>query len=286
MLEHTAHSVNIKERLDFSCALFAPDGSLIANAPHIPVHLGSMGDSVQSILRSKQLAPGDAYLLNTPYNGGTHLPDLTVVTPVFDARGRRLRYFVASRAHHADIGGSTPGSMPPTSRSIDEEGVLLDGVQIVAGGELLETEVRAAARARPISGAQSRPEHRRSQSTARRQRARRRRARAAHRSASAFVPSSATCGTCSTTPRPACAPRSRGCATGASRSSSTAASGSASPSASTRRGGARPSTSRARRPRAPATSTRRRRSCARPCCTCSGRWSARAFRSTPAASSR
>ncbi len=144
VLEHTAHSVNIKERLDFSCALFAPDGSLIANAPHIPVHLGSMGDSVQSILRSKQLAPGDAYLLNTPYNGGTHLPDLTVVTPVFDARGRRLRYFVASRAHHADIGGSTPGSMPPTSRSIDEEGVLLDGVQIVARGELLETEVRTA----------------------------------------------------------------------------------------------------------------------------------------------
>ena len=88
VLEHTAHSVNIKERLDFSCALFAADGSLIANAPHIPVHLGSMGDSVQSILRSKKLAPGDAYLLNTPYNGGTHLPDLTVVTPVFDARGR------------------------------------------------------------------------------------------------------------------------------------------------------------------------------------------------------
>jgi 5-oxoprolinase (ATP-hydrolysing) len=144
VLENTAHSVNIKERLDFSCALFAPDGSLIANAPHIPVHLGSMGDSVESILRSKQLAPGDAYLLNTPYNGGTHLPDLTVVTPVFDARGRRLKYFVASRAHHADIGGSTPGSMPPTSRSIDEEGVLLDGVQIVAGGELLETEVRTA----------------------------------------------------------------------------------------------------------------------------------------------
>jgi len=144
VLENTAHSVNIKERLDFSCALFAPDGSLIANAPHIPVHLGSMGDSVQSILRAKRLAPGDAYLLNTPYNGGTHLPDLTVVTPVFDARGRRLKYFVASRAHHADVGGSTPGSMPPTSRSIDEEGVLLDGVQIVAGGELLETEVRAA----------------------------------------------------------------------------------------------------------------------------------------------
>jgi 5-oxoprolinase (ATP-hydrolysing) len=142
VLENTAHSVNIKERLDFSCALFDPDGSLIANAPHIPVHLGSMGDSVQSILKSQQLAPGDAYLLNTPYNGGTHLPDLTVVTPVFDAAGKKLRYFVASRAHHADVGGSTPGSMPPTSRSIDEEGVLFDGVQIVANGELLEAEVR------------------------------------------------------------------------------------------------------------------------------------------------
>ena len=143
VLEHTAHSVNIKERLDFSCALFAADGSLIANAPHIPVHLGSMGDSVQSILKSRKLTPGDAYLVNSPFNGGTHLPDLTVVTPVFDERGRKLRYFVASRAHHADVGGSTPGSMPPDSRSIDEEGVLFDGVQIVVGGELLEDEVRA-----------------------------------------------------------------------------------------------------------------------------------------------
>jgi 5-oxoprolinase (ATP-hydrolysing) len=143
VLEHTAHSVNIKERLDFSCALFAADGALIANAPHMPVHLGSMGDSVQSILRSKKLEAGDAYLVNTPYNGGTHLPDLTVVTPVFDAFGRKLRYFVASRAHHADIGGSTPGSMPPSSRTIGEEGVLFDGVRIVAGGKLLETDVRA-----------------------------------------------------------------------------------------------------------------------------------------------
>jgi 5-oxoprolinase (ATP-hydrolysing) len=142
VLENTAHSVNIKERLDFSCALFDADGALIANAPHMPVHLGSMGDSVQSILRSKQLAPGDAYLLNSPYNGGTHLPDLTVVTPVFDTAGKKLRYFVASRAHHADIGGITPGSMPPTSRTIDEEGVLFDGVHIVANGELREAEVR------------------------------------------------------------------------------------------------------------------------------------------------
>jgi 5-oxoprolinase (ATP-hydrolysing) len=143
VLEQTAHSVNIKERLDFSCALFADDGSLIANAPHIPVHLGSMSDSVQSILRAKQLRPGDAYLLNTPYNGGTHLPDMTVVSPVFDPHGRQLRYFVASRAHHADVGGVTPGSMPPASRTIHEEGVLFDAVQIVAGGEFREAEVRA-----------------------------------------------------------------------------------------------------------------------------------------------
>src|SRR6185503_710309 len=130
VLEQTAHSVNIKERLDFSCALFDGDGMLIANAPHIPVHLGSMSDSVQSILRTKQLAAGDAYLVNTPYNGGTHLPDMTVISPVFTAEGRKLRYFVASRAHHADIGGITPGSMPPGSRSIEEEGVLFDGVRI------------------------------------------------------------------------------------------------------------------------------------------------------------
>ena len=143
VLERTAHSVNIKERLDFSCAVFAADGALIANAPHIPVHLGSMGDSVQSILRTHRPAPGDSYLLNSPYAGGTHLPDMTVVTPVFDASGKRLRYLVASRAHHADVGGRTPGSIPPDSRSIDEEGVLVDGVRIVAAGEFLEADVRA-----------------------------------------------------------------------------------------------------------------------------------------------
>jgi 5-oxoprolinase (ATP-hydrolysing) len=142
VLEQTAHSVNIKERLDFSCALFADDGTLIANAPHIPVHLGSMSDSVQSVLRAKQLRPGDAYLLNTPYNGGTHLPDMTVISPVFDSGGRQLRYLVASRAHHADIGGITPGSMPPGSRTIHEEGVLFDAVQIVADGEFREAAVR------------------------------------------------------------------------------------------------------------------------------------------------
>ncbi|HVS22579.1 MAG TPA: hydantoinase B/oxoprolinase family protein [Gammaproteobacteria bacterium] len=141
VLERSAHSVNIKERLDFSCALFDAEGGLIANAPHIPVHLGSMGDSVQSVLRLSP-RPGDSYLLNTPYNGGTHLPDVTVVTPVFAPGGRRLRYVVASRAHHADIGGITPGSMPPQSRTIHEEGVLLDGVRIVARGRFHEAELR------------------------------------------------------------------------------------------------------------------------------------------------
>src|SRR5690606_7299310 len=125
-----------------SCAIFTATGDLIANAPHIPVHLGSMSDSVRSILAAQPLAPGDAYCLNTPYNGGTHLPDVTVVTPIFDAAGEHLRYFVASRARDADIGGSTPGSMPPASTTIAEEGVLLDGVRIVARGELLEDEVR------------------------------------------------------------------------------------------------------------------------------------------------
>ncbi len=141
VLENTAHSVNIKERLDFSCALFDPDGELVANAPHIPVHLGSMGDSVRSVLRRRP-KPGEMYLLNTPYNGGTHLPDVTVVTPVFAPRGTRLRYVVASRAHHADIGGITPGSMPPGSRTISDEGVLLDGVRIVARGIFHEAEIR------------------------------------------------------------------------------------------------------------------------------------------------
>ena len=148
VLESAAHSVNIKERLDFSCALFDADGELIANAPHIPVHLGSMGDSVRSVLRLEP-RPGDSYVLNTPYNGGTHLPDLTVVTPVFAPRGRRLRYVVASRAHHADIGGITPGSMPPASRTIEEEGVLLDGVRIVAHGRFAEAEFRRLLAAAP-----------------------------------------------------------------------------------------------------------------------------------------
>ncbi len=142
-LENTAHSVNIKERLDFSCALFDRAGGLIANAPHIPVHLGSMGDSVRAVIASRAgtLRPGDAVMLNNPYRGGTHLPDVTVVTPVFDRAGAELLFWVASRGHHADIGGITPGSMPPDSTEIGQEGILIDDVLLVEGGRLREQAV-------------------------------------------------------------------------------------------------------------------------------------------------
>ncbi|GAA2267002.1 hydantoinase B/oxoprolinase family protein [Streptomyces amakusaensis] len=144
-LENTAHSVNIKERLDFSCALFDPDGNLIANAPHIPVHLGSMGESIKEVLRRRGRAgmrPGDVYAINDPYHGGTHLPDVTVVTPVFGPDGSELRFLVASRGHHAEIGGITPGSMPAFSRTIEEEGVLFDDWLLVRDGRLREQETR------------------------------------------------------------------------------------------------------------------------------------------------
>ena len=141
-LENTAYSVNIKERLDFSCAVFDGAGGLIANAPHMPVHLGSMGDSVRAVIaqRGAAMRPGDVFMLNDPYRGGTHLPDITVVTPVFDADGATIPFYVASRGHHADIGGTTPGSMPPDSRTIDEEGVLIGDFQLVANGRLREAE--------------------------------------------------------------------------------------------------------------------------------------------------
>ncbi|MDX3352160.1 hydantoinase B/oxoprolinase family protein [Streptomyces sp. ME01-24h] len=144
-LENTAHSVNIKERLDFSCALFDPEGNLIANAPHIPVHLGSMGESIKEVLRRNEgtMRPGDAYAVNDPYHGGTHLPDVTVVTPVFDDEGRSLLFLVASRGHHAEIGGLTPGSMPAFSRTVHEEGVLFDNWLLVRDGRLREDETRA-----------------------------------------------------------------------------------------------------------------------------------------------
>ena len=143
-LANTATSVNIKERLDFSCALFDTQGNLIANAPHMPVHLGSMGESVQEIMRRRgdTMRPGDVYVLNAPYAGGTHLPDITVVMPVFLTSGQPS-FYVAARGHHADIGGITPGSMPSHSSHIDEEGVLLDNVQLVAQGIFLEAELRA-----------------------------------------------------------------------------------------------------------------------------------------------
>ena len=178
-LENTALSVNIKERLDFSCALFDPDGMLVANAPHIPIHLGSMSESVRTVLRENRgrMKPGDVYCVNAPYNGGTHLPDVTVITPVFedakaageageaeagdtrmDDRSRpgaaadpgstdegapRLLFFVASRGHHADVGGSMPGSMPPDARTVEEEGVLFDNFKLVDGGRFLEAKLRA-----------------------------------------------------------------------------------------------------------------------------------------------
>ena len=141
-LANTAHSVNIKERLDFSCAIFDQGGNLVANAPHMPVHLGSMGESVKSVITAKgdELQPGDVYAINAPYNGGTHLPDVTVVTPVFE--DGEVLFYVASRGHHADIGGISPGSMPPNSCTVEDEGVLLDNVKIVSQGRFLEKEVR------------------------------------------------------------------------------------------------------------------------------------------------
>ena len=144
-LERTAHSVNIKERLDFSCALFDADGGLVANAPHMPVHLGSMGASVRAVRdRHPVLRPGEAFALNNPYAGGTHLPDITVVMPVFMTGPGEADYYVAARGHHADVGGVQPGSMPPFSHSIQEEGVLLDALPIMREGRFLQAETLAA----------------------------------------------------------------------------------------------------------------------------------------------
>jgi 5-oxoprolinase (ATP-hydrolysing) len=145
VLQNTSLSVNIKERLDFSCAIFDATGGLVANAPHIPVHLGAMGESVRTVLRHRggSLRPGDVVALNNPYNGGTHLPDVTVITPVFDPDGREIRFFVGSRGHHADIGGITPGSTPPASRTLEEEGVVIDDFLLVDAGEFREARFRA-----------------------------------------------------------------------------------------------------------------------------------------------
>ena len=148
-LANTAYSVNIKERLDFSCAVFNQHGDLIANAPHMPVHLGSMGESIKTVIREntaangKAIKPGNVYVLNAPYNGGTHLPDITVITPVFDSAGQQILFYVGSRGHHADIGGISPGSMPPNSKVVEEEGVLIDNFLLVEQGRLREAETRA-----------------------------------------------------------------------------------------------------------------------------------------------
>lgn len=145
-LQNTAYSVNIKERLDFSCAVFAHDGSLVANAPHMPVHLGSMDRAVETIIRENKgrIAPGDVYVINAPYNGGTHLPDITVCTPVFDDRKKNILFWVASRGHHADVGGISPGSMSPVATTIEEEGVLFDNFKVIDRGRFREKELVAA----------------------------------------------------------------------------------------------------------------------------------------------
>ena len=139
-LQNTAYSVNIKERLDFSCAVFDADGTLVANAPHMPVHLGSMDRAVETIIRENKgrIAAGDVYVINAPYNGGTHLPDITVCTPVFDDEAREILFWVASRGHHADVGGISPGSMSPNARTIEEEGVYIDNFKLVDRGRFRE----------------------------------------------------------------------------------------------------------------------------------------------------
>jgi 5-oxoprolinase (ATP-hydrolysing) len=164
-LQQSARSVNIRERLDFSCALFDGDGQLVANAPHIPVHLGSMGESVRGLLDAVARrvlpppGPGDAIAANDPFHGGTHLPDITVITPVFAAAaaGGSPLFYVACRGHHADVGGLTPGSMPPFSRSLAEEGLLLDNVPLLVGGVLQREEWRRLRSCWPTSRPRSPP---------------------------------------------------------------------------------------------------------------------------------
>ncbi len=143
-LSNTAYSVNIKERLDYSCAIFDPEGGLVANAPHMPVHLGSMGESIKQVIQNNQgnMHPGDVYMLNDPYHGGTHLPDVTVITPVFDETQESILFYVGSRGHHADIGGRTPGSTPPDSTTVEEEGVLIHNFLLVEKGEFREAKTR------------------------------------------------------------------------------------------------------------------------------------------------
>ena len=153
-LQNTAYSVNIKERLDFSCALFDTEGNLIANAPHMPVHLGSMGESIKTVIRENagKMQSGDVYVLNDPYHGGTHLPDITVITPVYLGTATQPTFYVGSRGHHADIGGITPGSMPPFSTRIEEEGVQINNFLLVDRGVLREAEMMALLSGRAVAG--------------------------------------------------------------------------------------------------------------------------------------
>ncbi|MBX9872751.1 MAG: hydantoinase B/oxoprolinase family protein, partial [Burkholderiaceae bacterium] len=153
-LQNTAYSVNIKERLDFSCALFDTEGNLIANAPHMPVHLGSMGESIKTVIRENvgRMQPGDVYVLNDPYHGGTHLPDVTVITPVYLEGRTEPTFYVGSRGHQADIGGTTPGSMPPFSTRIEEEGVQIQNFKLVDRGVLREAEILALLSGAAVAG--------------------------------------------------------------------------------------------------------------------------------------
>ena len=210
VLENTAASVTIKERLDFSCAVFDAAGDLIANAPHMPVHLGSMGASVKAIIaQNPEMAPGDVFVLNAPYNGGTHLPDITVVRPVWDEAGARVLFFTAARGHHTDVGGLTPGSMPPDSRTIHDEGAYIDNWKLVDARAVPRGgDAGAAARGRRIRCGRRRST---SPTCGRRWRP----ARRGRRSSGGWSGSSGstwcrpTCGTCRTMPRSACGGRSR-----------------------------------------------------------------------------
>ncbi len=206
-LRATAHSVNIKERLDFSCAVFDAGGGLIANAPHMPVHLGSMGESIAMVAarNAGAMRPGDVYMLNDPYHGGTHLPDVTVVTPVFGEAGREILFYVASRGHHAEIGGITPGSMPAFSTQVDEEGVVIDNWLLVRDGKLREAETAAPAGIRAVPVPQPRGEPGRPARADRRQRARGLSSCGGWCSSSALTWCTPTWGTCRTTPRRPCA---------------------------------------------------------------------------------
>jgi 5-oxoprolinase (ATP-hydrolysing) len=172
-LQNTAYSVNIKERLDFSCAVFDRTGALVANAPHMPVHLGSMDRSVETIIRLNEgdMHPGDVFALNAPYNGGTHLPDITVVTPVFsDDESEEILFFTASRGHHADVGGTAPGSMTPLATVVDEEGVLIDNFRLVERGTVPRGGAAGDPDRPPLPRPQPAPEHCRPQGADRRQR--------------------------------------------------------------------------------------------------------------------